>query len=372
MTVNADGSEKRKAMVIGRAYTPDVFKHAKINRDKLPVVYRYNKKAWMLSGLWYEYLGNLNKDMATVDRKIVLVMDNCPSHPPVNRPPKDYNGPPPPELTHITLVYLPKNTTPYFQPLDQGIIRSFKAGYRRKYARHLVQSFNSTKAAPKPIDILQAIHFISEAWMELPPAIIFNCWQEAGIHPLLKKSSQQRQIYEEYWSYLQTGTSIAIDTLLDLALGGYHSGQAESMLNNFLFHDEDSVNVSISLKSIDIPELISDMELGQRLESNLELLSFELESTIPPPAIPVLQPPSTSDTLRHLAEVTPYIEALPVTTLPHPGNHHRILEMSSIVADLQNLRLALQSYQQANKRQQSLLTWLTPQSNRDLVDRDSN
>jgi len=163
LTVNGDGSDKRKAMVIGRAATPNAFKNAHINKNNLPVIYRNNKKAWMLSGIWYEYLRELNTEMEKNKRRIALVTDNCPSHPPPDRPPKGYDRPEPPHLSHVTLVYLPKNTTPYFQPLDQGIIRSFKAAYRRKYAQYLVHVFNATNSTPPPIDILQAIHFISEA-----------------------------------------------------------------------------------------------------------------------------------------------------------------------------------------------------------------
>ena len=69
LTVNAYGSEKTKAIVIERAHTPDAFRHTRINRDNLPVIYRHNKKAWMLSGLWYEYLTELNHDMALAGRK---------------------------------------------------------------------------------------------------------------------------------------------------------------------------------------------------------------------------------------------------------------------------------------------------------------
>ena len=72
----------------------------------------------MLSGLWYEYLTDLNKEMALLVRGIILVTNNRPSYPPTNKPPKRYLGPPLPHLTNITLIYLFKNTTPYFQPLD--------------------------------------------------------------------------------------------------------------------------------------------------------------------------------------------------------------------------------------------------------------
>ena len=318
----------------------------------MPVIYRYNKKAWMLSGLWYEYLTELNNDMALAGRKIILVTDNCPSHPLTDKPPKGYTGPSPPQLTHVTLVYLPKNTTPFFQPLDQGIIRSFKASYRRKYAQQLVESFNSTHMVPKPIDILQVIHLISEAWMELPPAVIYNCWQEAGIHPQLEKITHEQTSYQDYLAYLSKGTSIHINTLLDPVIGCHHSGQAEAWINDFLFHDEDEVDLSISSESIDIIAVIAEVK-----QTNIRNLKHQLH---PPEPILPLPLPSISEALLHIHEVTRYLEALPVTILPHPNSQYQVLQMSNMVTDFQNLRLALQAYQLANKKQQSLFSWLAP------------
>ena len=62
-------------------------------------------------------------------RFIALVTDNCPTHPPPISPPIDYKGPTPPLLTNITLIYLLPGTTSFLQPLDAGIIASFKAAY---------------------------------------------------------------------------------------------------------------------------------------------------------------------------------------------------------------------------------------------------
>ena len=41
-------------------------------------------------------------------QRITQATDNWPSHPPPDRLPKDYDGPEPPYLTHVALVYLPK------------------------------------------------------------------------------------------------------------------------------------------------------------------------------------------------------------------------------------------------------------------------
>lgn len=131
-------------MVIHRVQTPLVFRHKKVNPVNLPVIYRYNKKTWMLIDLWCEFLKPLNNEMRILQRHIALITENCPTHPRPNHPPQNYIRPDPThdQLTHITLIYLSPNTTSHLQPLDQGIIKVFKAAYKRKYAEHMVQYFN--------------------------------------------------------------------------------------------------------------------------------------------------------------------------------------------------------------------------------------
>ena len=46
------------------------------------------------------------------------------------------------KLTNIELVYLPPNTTAHLQPMDAGIIHSFKSKYKREFCRHLIQQFD--------------------------------------------------------------------------------------------------------------------------------------------------------------------------------------------------------------------------------------
>jgi hypothetical protein len=46
-------------------------------------------------------------------------------------------------LTNIELVYLPPNTTAHLQPMDAGIIHSFKAKYKHEFCSHLIRQFDS-------------------------------------------------------------------------------------------------------------------------------------------------------------------------------------------------------------------------------------
>jgi len=123
----------------------------------------------------------LNDEMRIAQCSIALVTDNCPTHPPPSSPTIDYKGPKPSQLTNITLVYLPPGTTSFLQPLDAGIIASFKAAYRRRYAQFMVQHFNLHGNAPSRLDILQAIYLIADSWESVTQCTIVHCWKKAGI-----------------------------------------------------------------------------------------------------------------------------------------------------------------------------------------------
>ncbi|KAG0440034.1 Tigger transposable element-derived protein 1 [Dictyocoela muelleri] len=73
-------------------------------------------KAWMTTLVFKQYLVKLNEKMKTEGRKILLILDNAPSHPSM-------------VLSNIEFLFLPKNTTSIIQPLDMGIIKAFKSHY---------------------------------------------------------------------------------------------------------------------------------------------------------------------------------------------------------------------------------------------------
>ena len=73
---------------------PHRCKNARINKSNSSVIYRYYQKAWMLTGVWYEYWSTFNDNMKQKDPQIALVADNCSSHPWPNELPNSGYGSP--------------------------------------------------------------------------------------------------------------------------------------------------------------------------------------------------------------------------------------------------------------------------------------
>ena len=70
----------------------------------------------MQVSVWHDYLDRLNQLMRQQNRNILLLADNAPTHL------IDETI----QLSNIKVHFLPPNTTSHLQPLDAGIINSFK------------------------------------------------------------------------------------------------------------------------------------------------------------------------------------------------------------------------------------------------------
>lgn len=74
---NSNGSEKVQLTIIYRYQKPRCFKMA----GRLPCIYKANRKAWMASALFTEFLTYLDRKMGSQNRKICLILDQCAAHP---------------------------------------------------------------------------------------------------------------------------------------------------------------------------------------------------------------------------------------------------------------------------------------------------
>ena len=74
--------------------------------------YYANKKAWTVNGILQDFNKSLDRRMVRENRKILLLMDNAPSHII------------PENVKNVRCEFLPATTTSHLQPIDAGIINA--------------------------------------------------------------------------------------------------------------------------------------------------------------------------------------------------------------------------------------------------------
>ncbi|XP_046351191.2 tigger transposable element-derived protein 2-like [Haliotis rufescens] len=109
-----------------------------------------------------------------LEEKAILLLDNCPAHPPASTL-QSHDG-------LIKAFLLLKNTTSLIQPLDQEIIKACKAHYRRFLVNALVERGLDPVAFLQTVTVKNAVLHTDKAWMKVTPATINNCWMK-GLGP---------------------------------------------------------------------------------------------------------------------------------------------------------------------------------------------
>ena len=85
------------------------------------------------------------------------------------------------EPTNIRLEWFQPNLTSHVQPLDAGIIRCFKALYRRMFCLRALELDDTGQADIYKIDLLEAMLMAKKAWESVLSTTIKACWDHTGI-----------------------------------------------------------------------------------------------------------------------------------------------------------------------------------------------
>ena len=198
---------KFKPLLIGKSKMPHALR--KHNLANLPVYYTNNKSAWMTEFLFRNwFLDQLLPELEELlgkDFTCELLLDNCSAHPKAVE-----------SFDHRVFVsFLPPNVTALIQPMDQGVINTFKSCYKRLLTKDLAdfvlksQNNNntittSTTSTPhtrekspmdefiKQYDIYKAIINIGKAWAMVDPSTITKSFNKSIDIPLLVKTYQDR------------------------------------------------------------------------------------------------------------------------------------------------------------------------------------
>jgi hypothetical protein len=122
-------------------------------------------------------------DRHCAGRKCVLLMDNFSPHFCAKEWLLENEG----GLKNLEVEFFPPNVTSLYQPLDQGIIRSFKAQYHRLFLRYCIDKWSIGQDPIKSINIRHTIQWVVEAWKAgVSHQTIQNCWRHSTCIDLLE------------------------------------------------------------------------------------------------------------------------------------------------------------------------------------------
>ena len=173
------------------------------------------------------------------------------------------------QLTHVKVVFLPPNTTSHLQPLDAGVIASFKNHFKRKYCRHMLDLFEDGKDInSEKINIKEAINYVAESWGCVTEETVLNCWKKTGILPSLSDEDRDNALQTQQEKLNEEITNI--DQMIEeLDIDDPSASSLASALTNF-FQELEEIPTEDILSEDDIIRLIQEETCDQDIDSEEE------------------------------------------------------------------------------------------------------
>uniref|UniRef100_A0A2D4Q5L4 HTH CENPB-type domain-containing protein n=2 Tax=Micrurus TaxID=8634 RepID=A0A2D4Q5L4_MICSU len=181
---NASGDCKVKPLLVYHSDNPRPFKRHNVMKSKLAVMWRSNTKAWVTRQFFTEWVREVFAPRVkeylaeqNLPLKCLLLMDNAPAHPPALE--EDLVD----DCSFIKVKFLPPNTTPILQPMDQQVISNFKKLYTKALFRKCFEVTNDTQLTLREFwkehfNILNCVNLIDTAWCKVTHRTLYSAWQK--------------------------------------------------------------------------------------------------------------------------------------------------------------------------------------------------
>ncbi|XP_066970877.1 tigger transposable element-derived protein 1-like [Macrobrachium rosenbergii] len=176
---NASGDFKIRPLSVYLAENPRPLKG--IFKPQLPGIWKASKKARVTVAIFEEWFNDhfLPAIKSYLKRKglpfkVLLVLDSALGHP--SNLGEIY--------PNVKVVYFPPNTTSLLQPMDQGVIASFRAYYTRTTVRNVLRVIEDrsnkmdVKQVWKDYSYLDAVKNIKNAWNEVKQSSLNGAWKK--------------------------------------------------------------------------------------------------------------------------------------------------------------------------------------------------
>jgi hypothetical protein len=105
-------------------------------------------------------------------RHICLLVDNFSAHRAVAYTP-----------TNVQVEFFEPNMTAFVQPCDAGIIKCFKALYRRSLCSRALDLDDAGESEIYKVNLLEAMTIAKDAWDMVTAETINHCWSHTKIEP---------------------------------------------------------------------------------------------------------------------------------------------------------------------------------------------
>lgn len=205
--------EKFAICVIGTAERPRAFQKNAVHDvtvDEYGFSYYYNSTAWMTTVIFNSWLDWLNGEMVKQNRCVLLIVDNFIAHKVSSR-------------SNVKLHFFPPNCTARAQPLDAGIIKTLKDYFKRNLFKRVfvrIPDVNGVEDFVKGLTIFDAVDWAMEAWKDVKPSTIVNCFHKCKMAP-------------EKWQEVHSGVPELVSST--------QSSAALSIVQGLVSFDDDSV-----------------------------------------------------------------------------------------------------------------------------------
>ncbi|GFX82501.1 tigger transposable element-derived protein 1 [Trichonephila clavipes] len=229
-------SDVEKPLLINKSLRPRALKGKDLKQ--LPVHWMANPKSWMTTAIFTEWFNNCfvpeveayTKEKS-LDFKVVLIVDNAASHPRLEHP-------------NLQLVFLPPNTTSLIQPLDQGIIATFKKYHIKTTYKFILNKLENESLTVKDVwkqfSIFDCLIHVASASAQIRPRTLNACWKKICPACVTENTTTQ--------------TSTLSDEIINLVHGIGGDG-----FNTFGHDDIDELLVDDALSDNDIIDLTLDL-----------------------------------------------------------------------------------------------------------------
>ncbi|XP_066531040.1 tigger transposable element-derived protein 1-like [Hoplias malabaricus] len=184
LCANASGDCKVKLLLVYHSENQRAFTSHKVTKETLSVLWLSNSKAGVTRDIFVQWVNlvfgptvkQYLKDN-NLPLKALLVLDHAPAHPPnlVEDILDDFK--------FIDVLFLPPNTTPILQPMNQQVISNFKKLYTKNLFRRCFEVTDSTHLTLSEFwkdhfSIVTCLRLIDLAWQGVTRRTLNSAWKK--------------------------------------------------------------------------------------------------------------------------------------------------------------------------------------------------